>query len=151
MKMFNLKAAQADCSGHTGEETKHVLSVWLGDVGFQREVPFLFPYILPGMLPSWSCPFVSAYSTPMERDMQQKREGQGPFCGQYIPPSQISSYTPLSPLNVKALCWPPSQLLRPTELLIQTWTQGKKKGVWKVHLHTLLTYAYWIVKIPAPV
>lgn len=93
-------------------------------------------------------PFFSAYSTVMGRDMQQKGEGQWPFFGQYILASYISSYIPLSPFKVKALCWPPRQLLRPTKLLIQTLTQGKK-GAWKLRLHTLLTF--WMFEILAPV
>lgn len=118
MKMFNLKVAQpltevlVIAVPHWGRN-KHVLfDAWLGEVlplGFQKEVLFFPPHILPpfpGMLPNWLCSLF--YLLQLFQGESKKREGRGSFLGQYILAFHCSSYTPGSPLNVKLLYWLPS-------------------------------------------
>lgn len=141
--MFNLKVAQpltevlVIAVPHWGRN-KHVLfDAWLGEVlplGFQKEVLFFPPHILPplpGMLPNWLCSLFQLLQ--LSQGESKKREGQGAFSGQYILAFHCSSYAPGSPLNVKLLYWLPSHLFGPPRFLCQNWTQ--EKMVWGICLH----------------
>lgn len=126
---------------HWGRNKHVIFDVWLGDVlplGFQREVPFLPPHILPplpGMLPRWQCTSFHLFQHSWRGICSRKGKDKAPLGGSYILVFHHSSYVPVSPLKCE------SSLLVPKPPPQASWTPAPDLNSGKGSMRSMSTYS----------